>query len=210
MEKKTTKIKSIVILTSGMKKDARQPEGWKPDLAEHLRLAAAARLYHSIPGEKPYFLISGGKTYGNYNPSLAKVLEEVAVRKYEIPKNKIILEEKSKDTTENAEFSKEVLNKKGVGLEGMIVLTNDYQLKRAKTAFKLYKMHPQMVSAEEVLEGKSPRYKKFIEAYVKTEEVKDLTNKNKRWDWILKVFGSKIFRLYTHATRKGIAHLLIF
>jgi len=198
-----SKINTIIVLTSWMKEDAKFSSGWKSDLPAHIRVAAAAKIYHAIEGEKPYFLITGGRTYGDSRPSLSRILGEEAVRKYGISRDKLLLEEASKDTTENAEFSKDLLNRNNLTPQGMLVVTSGYHLNRSKEVFNMYSLHPDMINAEDVLRKESTRHEKFIEGYLQKPEVAKMNKRNGLSSWILKNFGAFPLRVYAHLTRSS-------
>ena len=189
----------IIVLTSGMKENSRLIAGWKPDLEGHIRLAAAAHLYHQniSKGKKSYIIISGGKVYGEENPCLADVMKETAVRKYKIPEADIYSEDKSTDTTENAEFSIRLIESNNLGKKPAII-TNGFHLGRALDCFNLYGLNSEGISAESVLESASESNKKFIARYLNKDYVKKLSQNDKYFRFALHVFGPNLFRKIVH------------
>ena len=154
--------KAIVVLTSGMRENDRV---WKSGFDANLRLLAGVVEYKKslALGEKPVIIISGGRTYGLSNPDLSTILAKKAYIKYHIPREDVILESESIDTTENAEFCSKILHR--ISLERNVeVVTNDFHLKRAIQCFRLYGVHPKGVNAEDVLYEK-PKFRKMIDKW---------------------------------------------
>lgn len=92
------------------------------------RLVTAARLQRRL--DVPV-VVSGGRGFDPLYaeaPVLARVLADLGV-----PREKILLEERSRDTVENARYTKEILEAKG--LRRPLLVTSAYHMKRAATAF---------------------------------------------------------------------------
>lgn len=89
------------------------------------RLDKGIELYNG--GFAEYILVSGGQGPGE------DITEAEAMKRYLLSKgideNRIIIEDKSRNTMENLRYSKEVMSKKQ--LETAIVVSNKYHLKRA-------------------------------------------------------------------------------
>ena len=183
----------IVVLAKGIEQENGK---WHSNLDARVTLAAAVMRYNRYQREgfKPFLVLAGGKI-DLTAPSLAEVLYKEAIG-FGIPKENIFTENKSIDTTENAEFSKPIINE-NLSLDGRLgVITNHYHLKRAQTCFKIQDLNPLMVSSESEL--LIPRYSEQIKDYLKTKRIKDFYKKNRRWNIILKLFGPKPFRWYLH------------
>lgn len=139
----------LVVLTSGMdyhkaRTDQHGFPGeryWRPNLEGHMRLAAAAELRKKLATE-PKVIFTGGHTKGQDRPSLAKVLKQEAIQKYDIPEEDTLLEEYSLDTTENAEYTLDLIDNPNSILH---LITNEFHLNRAYFAFlrqkKKHKQH---------------------------------------------------------------------
>jgi uncharacterized SAM-binding protein YcdF (DUF218 family) len=93
------------------------------------RIMAAAKLQRNI--NVPIIISHGRKTKNNVSESLIakRYLIELGV-----PVDMIIFEGKSRDTYENAKYSKELCKK--FGFQNPIIVTSAYHLKRAMLSFK--------------------------------------------------------------------------
>jgi len=192
--------KAIIIPTSGMNYSFQRGK-YIPDLHSHIRLAAGIELYKKYANSiDPYLVLSGGRTQGAKTPCLADNLAEMAEHKYKIHSSKILLEELSIDTSENAEFSRDLCLEKGI--EEAVVVTNNYQLKRALECFKYYNSRDKTqfkvdgLSAEEVLKQKSKSY---------SNKASELLDENRV---LLKLSpdseaAKKVYRKYESLTRKS-------
>lgn len=144
----------------------------------------------------PYLIFSGGKINGKNNPPLSSVMRDYAIRKYSIPSEKIFLEDESIDTTENAEFSLRIARKKRI--KDLSVLTNHYQLQRARDCFLLYGADPVMYSAEDILTKKSKRYARVVSDFKWSPINFKLGFYNRLFDVLLHVAGPEFFRKHIH------------
>ncbi len=86
----------------------------------------------------PYILFSGGLgrlTEGNFAKSEAELFADIAIAKG-VPKEKIIIENKSTNTGQNVEFSKELLREKGFDFNTFILVQKPYMERRTFATFK--------------------------------------------------------------------------
>lgn len=79
-----------------------------------------------------YLILSGGYTYGD-KVSEAAYMQGIAIREG-VPKSRIILEEQSKNTYENALFTKRLAVK--AHLHSLLIVTSSYHLPRARIVFR--------------------------------------------------------------------------
>ncbi len=188
----------IVVLTNGMRKAPNLRTEWKPDIAAHMRILAATHLYYACKDSKPYILIAGGKINGSANPSLASVLGDVAVTKYGIPAEDVLLEGRSVDTGENAEFSRDILREKGLG-NRITLVTSRYHLPRAITSFEHYGVHVNhAVAAEDVIRIISHRHKQLVKNYNKDCGLWKTYARNFALYVALEVLGPEYLRRHAH------------
>ncbi|MBM7644984.1 uncharacterized SAM-binding protein YcdF (DUF218 family) [Scopulibacillus daqui] len=85
------------------------------------RLQKAIELYNE--GYAPYLMFSNGQENYFYNGALEQG----------VPKDKIILENKAKSTTENALFTEKLMKK--FGFHSAIVVSSNYHMRRVKANF---------------------------------------------------------------------------
>jgi len=129
---KTNNLKGdvIILLGGGIYKNVRDLSGSGFPADDTLgRIVTAVRLHKrlNIP-----IIISFGSVYKDRNagaPIVKRFLMDLGVGE-----NQIILEEKSKDTFENAKYSSEICKKRGFTLP--ILLTSAYHLKRSYWVFE--------------------------------------------------------------------------
>ena len=182
------------------------PRFWRPDLEAHIRLAAAAKLREKLP-EGTRIILSGGHTKEEGSPSLAQILMQEAISKYGIPKEDIELEEYSLDTTENAEYSLELIGNPDSLIH---VITNRFHRDRAHFTFKRHKNrafpnnsgYPLIVprSAEQILFD-HPKYQKFIRKWMESDYQKARAKMDKIFHLTTSFLGEGIMRKVTHYQR---------
>ncbi|MBU1039297.1 YdcF family protein [Patescibacteria group bacterium] len=91
-----------------------------------------------LEGYAPLIIFSGGLgnlTKDIWSKSEADIFAEIAVNKG-VPKEKIIIENKSTNTGENILFTKELLRKKNVNPNSFMVVQKPYMERRAYATFK--------------------------------------------------------------------------
>ena len=104
------------------------------------RLALGIELFEKIGADRIIF--SGGMANSRAGITEAKIMGDHAILKG-IPQHKIILEEKSLDTIDNAIFTKEVVKGK---FKELYIITSCYHVSRASFIFKMvfgekYRLH---------------------------------------------------------------------
>jgi uncharacterized SAM-binding protein YcdF (DUF218 family) len=119
----------IVLLGGGIDSDVADPTGkGVPASAALYRLVAAAKLYRRLPVP---VIVSGGAVYegkGREAPVLKRFLVDLGV-----PEERIILEERSRDTRENAKYVGEICAMKG--FRKPLLVTSGFHMKRALLSF---------------------------------------------------------------------------
>ena len=91
-----------------------------------------------LKGYAPYIIFSGG--FGNLTKDIfqkpeADIFAEIAVRRG-VPPEKILIENKSANTGENVEFTKKLLDEKGLKFDTFILVQKPYMERRAFATFK--------------------------------------------------------------------------
>jgi uncharacterized SAM-binding protein YcdF (DUF218 family) len=120
----------IVVLGGGMRDEAEDLSGKGVPKGDSLeRLVTAARLEKRL---KIPVIVSGGAVFKDSRPE-APVMKRILVE-LGVPANRIMVEEKSRDTIENAKYSKEICGRQGY--KKIILLTSSYHLKRSEKAFR--------------------------------------------------------------------------
>lgn len=95
------------------------------------RIAKGVQLYKE--GWAPALVFSGAAASGNV--SNAKAMERIALRDG-VPVSAMLIEENSKTTEENAQFTAELLKQNGI--KSFILVTSPYHQRRAYELFKKY------------------------------------------------------------------------
>lgn len=93
------------------------------------RIVTAARLQKRL--NLPV-IVSSGQVYKN-KPSEAPIMKRFLID-LGVPSNKIMLEDKSRDTIENARYSRDICRK--MGFKNPILVTSAYHMKRSILSFK--------------------------------------------------------------------------
>ncbi|MBC9785362.1 YdcF family protein [Heliobacterium chlorum] len=93
------------------------------------RTERAVELYHQ--GYAPYIILSGGRVY--QETTMAELMQKHAI-KLGVPKEAIILENKSSSTYQNAAHSKEIMEK--YQFKSAIVVSSNYHMRRTKLVFE--------------------------------------------------------------------------
>jgi len=121
---------AIVLLGGGVHGQAPDLTGLGFPTEEMLpRVVTAARLQKRLGVP---VVVSGGKVFDPLEaeaPVAARVLADLGV-----PREKILVEEKSRDTVENARYVRELLASKGLGRP--LLVTSAFHMKRAAAAFE--------------------------------------------------------------------------
>ncbi|MFC1856717.1 YdcF family protein [Thermodesulfobacteriota bacterium] len=120
----------IILLGGGADDKAQDLSGTGvPSDGMHVRIVTAVRLYKKL---KIPIIVSGGKVF-DMKQSEADIAMRFLVD-LGVPPEKIVAEDKSRDTFENATLSKKICEKKGY--KRPIVVTSAYHLKRAVMTFE--------------------------------------------------------------------------
>lgn len=107
-------------------------------LGSHDRRVADYAVDLFFQGFAPYILFSGGLgrlTAGNFNKSEAETFADIAIARG-VSKDKIIVENKSTNTGQNVECSKEVLKQRGFDFISFILVQKPYMERRTYATFK--------------------------------------------------------------------------
>lgn len=127
----------------------------------------AAELFHA--GWAPFLVFSGG--FGSKAPSEnwgrpeADVFAEVAI-KQGVPEDKILKEPAAQNTQQNVEFTRKLLEEKGIARNTFIVVQKPYMERRTYATFKKFWSEPEIIMT-------SPQIP--FEDYSPTEEFKERT-----------------------------------
>jgi uncharacterized SAM-binding protein YcdF (DUF218 family) len=121
----TPSAQAIVVLGGGV----RPPElsGQAPDLKDAAdRVWHAARLFHA--GKAPLLVMSGGSDVSKSATSEAEAMRQFA-QDLGVPSRAMLLEERSRNTRQNAQFTAEMLKAKGV--RRILLVTSALHMRRA-------------------------------------------------------------------------------
>lgn len=91
-----------------------------------------------LQGWAPYIVFSGGLgslTIDIFKKPEADIFAEIAINKC-VPRDKIIIENKSTNTGENVQFTREILKQKGLDFASFILVQKPYMERRAYATFK--------------------------------------------------------------------------
>jgi len=125
-------VKYIVVLGGGVNRDAIDPiDAVRYDSLS--RVIEGIRLYKGIPGSK--LILSGGK-YTEKDISSAEAMAGVAL-KFGVPRDAMILEDKSWDTEAEARFLKPM-----IGEGPFALVTSAFHMKRALMTFRRFGLDP--------------------------------------------------------------------
>jgi len=131
----------------------RKTKHFLSDRSEFSVMAGAA-LFGS--GNFDKIIFSSGKTSGIKYPSEAQAMSDFLLLKFpDFPKNKIILEEISVDTLQNAEEIRKIADREGI--KTMLVMTTPEHFARSKMLFKKEGMNVDMIGSSEVLKEFAPK-----------------------------------------------------
>ncbi len=125
-------VKWIVVLSGGHTSDPNIPVTSQISDASLVRLIEGVRLHNEIPGSK--LILSGGKVFDAVAES--ETMERVA-RAIGVKQEDIILESRSKDTSDQAQLIKPI-----VGDDEFILVTSAVHMPRAMALFKKLGIHP--------------------------------------------------------------------
>jgi len=197
--------KAIIVLTTASERTSGQGDGakglkYRPDLDARLRIAGAVELYkqESARGNDVYFIFSGGVT-DKEMPALSSVMKDYFLHKYHnrlnIGSDRILEEDRSVDTTENAEFTKKVIEENK--FEDYVVVANSYQRARAGDCFVLNGLERKTTSGEDLLSVKDERAKRLVRRFKMSSKSLKLYALNVILRGVLKV-SPNLVRDYIH------------
>ena len=131
---------AIVVLSSGSVGGATEQDLPEPDLASYLRCRKAADLYRA--GPPCPIVLSGGKLDPRHpGETFAMTLRRTMIH-MGVPEHDLILEDRSRDTYENAAYTAQILRSRGY--ERVVLVTTATHLMRSEWCFKLQglEVHP--------------------------------------------------------------------
>ncbi|MCP4131775.1 MAG: YdcF family protein [bacterium] len=113
-------------------------------------------------GTVDYLIISGGtgSLFGS-NKSEARVLKKFALR-WGLPEEKILVESGSRNTRENAERTKKVIEKQG--FKKFLLITSAFHMKRSKGCFKAVGLNPTALPVDYFVSGRVNDFRDFLPA----------------------------------------------
>lgn len=183
--------------------------GWKPGRWAKMRAIAASELIER--GLVDNLIITGGKNWGEDNPSAAEVMAEFIKRKVEkdsngetvISDDKIVLADKYHDTASSLKQVLEDLPKEDV--RKITFLTNEFHLKRTKQSLENLGFKGEDIEgidAEKILTERSEHYKSFVKKFNKTpdtikQEILELIGRG-----VMAVHGEKFIKALANLVRK--------
>lgn len=91
-----------------------------------------------LRGLAPYIVFSGGfgsLTIDMFKKPEADIFAEIAIKKG-VPRDKIIIENRSTNTGENVQFTREILKQKGLDFNSFILVQKPYMERRTYATFK--------------------------------------------------------------------------
>ena len=107
-------------------------------LGSHDTRVAAYATDLFLQGYAPYLIFSGGLgnlTTGVFKKSEAEIFADIAKSKG-VPEDKILIENKSTNTGENVQFTKQLLKDKGLDLTSFILVQKPYMERRTYATFR--------------------------------------------------------------------------
>ena len=126
----TSTAQAIVVLGGGVRPPGAL--GQAPDLNDAAdRVWYAARLFHAA--KAPWLVMSGGSDASSSVTSEAEAMSQFA-QDLGVPSRAILLEERSRNTRQNAQFTTQILKSKGV--RRILLVTSALHMRRAVSLFE--------------------------------------------------------------------------
>lgn len=136
----------------GSKKKIRNSKNYLSRKSE-VNAIAAGLIYKN--GKTKKLIFTGGKTTGENYPSEAEAMKNFLLLKFpDIPDESILLEDKSFDTKQNVEFTKEIINENN--FRNIAFLTTSSHIKRSKMLFEKIALTLDSISSQEIIKKYSP------------------------------------------------------
>lgn len=127
----TTPVAQAIVVLGGAIKPPTVVNNW-PDLGPAAdRVWHAARLYHA--GKAPLLVLSGGTDQTVHTASEAKAMQ-IFLQDLGVPETATLLEDASRNTQENAEFTAYLLNQRGIN--HVLLVTSALHMPRAVARFE--------------------------------------------------------------------------
>lgn len=189
---------ALIVLGGGWKLEFR---GKQLGADSKMRVLAAGEMFKQ--GLVSQIILSGGKIAGEDKPSLAHGMKEYLMEKFpNISENSILIEDKSRDTSENAQNTLGLMIKNNI--QSAALLTSAAHLKRAARIFHNFGLDVQQgFSAEQELQRRSKRYEKFVQRLAGSRGIKKSRMREHILNGLLTIDPkARIPRLLAQKTRK--------
>lgn len=145
--------------------DSEAEEGKTPHLSLEAKMRVMACGILASNDKIKQAIFSGGHTLGEKLPSEAEVMKKYFQTTFpELKDFPILLEDDSYDTSENAIFTKDILNSHDINTA--FTITSDFHIKRAQKLFSEFGIKTYPLSAEGLVKQRSLHHKEFIEKYL--------------------------------------------
>lgn len=145
---------AVVLLCGGVERTS--SDQWRPNFESKLKIAAAAEIHRQ--GLTPVIISSGGPLWGA--PPLGELMADSLTKKFRVPSQAVIVENRSTDTSAQVEYSLKIIRDKG--FQQVAVLADSEHVKRAAELFSNYGFAVSPLSAEDYLLQRSPHYKRVV------------------------------------------------
>ena len=130
----------IIVLGAGLIDGSRV----SPLLASRLDKGLAVFRRQRADGHDPVLVASGGRGPGEEIPEARAMADYLLER--EVPENRLLLEDASRNTEQNLRFSNALLRERGTGQRGLVV-TNNYHVMRAARIARKENVHADVVGS---------------------------------------------------------------
>jgi len=132
IEARTARVRWVVVLAGGHSREDALPVTSQLSPETQVRMNEGIRILRNLPGAR--LLVSGGEVFGTI--SSAELMARLAVELGVSPE-RVVPEDRSKDTDDEAEFIKPM-----VGTEPFVLVTSAYHMPRSMALFKGLGMRP--------------------------------------------------------------------
>lgn len=158
--------------------------GWQMSMEAKMRTIAAGQAY--TEGLTDKIILTGGKTGGQELPSESETMKNMLIKKFQIPEDKLIIEDKSTNTIENFAHVVNIIDQDPSSYSNVAVLSNQYHVDRAQEIGKRFFVDADGQAAEELLVKRSQKYQKVLDKFFNAPEYQDKLKGETRWSRGLK------------------------
>lgn len=142
---------------------------FRPDIASNMNIITAAQIYKDNLAKK--IIIPCGNATSKGAPPISEVFKKRLVKRYHIPEEDIITDDRAIDTRTESEIGLEIAKKEE--FDNLLVLCLGFHKERVDKLYRILGADVTTTSAEKWLDKRSERHKKVVKGILASEWFKN-------------------------------------